>query len=164
MLSLGRGRYTVAQILTLICYFSQIPLLGTGQGRLCTLQIPVTLSELINRIKNHLNLKHVRLAAAHLGMPELADPQQSHVQTIAICAGSGAGLLQGTKADVYLTGEMSHHEVLEAVSNGVHVVLCEHSNTERGFLLEFKTKLNGLLEEKVNVLVSSYDADPLQVV
>ena len=164
MLSLGRGRYIVAQILTLICYFLQIPLLGTGQGRLCTLQTPVTLSELINRIKNHLNLKHVRLAAAHLGMPELADPQQSRVQTIAICAGSGAGLLQGTKADVYLTGEMSHHEVLEAVSNGVHVVLCEHSNTERGFLLEFKTKLNGLLEEKVNVLVSSYDADPLQVV
>lgn len=141
----------------------QIPLLGTGQGRLCTLQTAVTLSELINRIKTHLNLKYVRLAAAHNDISQQDNPLQSHVQTIALCAGSGASLLQGKKADVYLTGEMSHHEVLDAVSHGVHVILCEHSNTERGFLTEFKTKLNVLLEEKVNILVSSYDMDPLQV-
>lgn len=72
-------------------------------------------------------------------------------------------MLRGIKADVYLTGEMSHHEVLDAVSHGVHVILCEHSNTERGFLTEFKSKLNMLLEEKVDVVVSSCDADPLQV-
>ena len=72
-------------------------------------------------------------------------------------------MLQGVKADVYLTGEMSHHEVLDAVSHGVHVILCEHSNTERGFLMEFKNKLNELLQEKVDISVSSFDADPLQV-
>ncbi|KAJ7333837.1 NGG1 interacting factor [Desmophyllum pertusum] len=141
----------------------QIPLLGTGQGRLCTLNSSVTLSELINRVKSHLNLKHVRLAVAHNDLRQQGDPLQSQVQTIALCAGSGASVLCGEKADVYLTGEMSHHEVLDAVSHGVHVILCEHSNTERGFLTEFKSKLNVLLEEKVDVLVSSCDADPLQV-
>lgn len=140
----------------------QIPILGTGQGRLCTLHSPVTLSELINRIKSHLNLKHVRLAAAHMSQQE--NPLESHVQTVALCAGSGASVLCGIKADVYLTGEMSHHEVLDAVSHGAHVILCEHSNTERGFLTEFKSKLNVLVGEKVDVLVSSYDADPLQVI
>jgi len=141
----------------------QIPILGTGQGRLCTLHSPVTLSELINRIKNHLNLKHVRLALAHTDMPQQGSPLQSHIQTVALCAGSGASVLHGIKADVYLTGEMSHHEVLDGVSQGVHVILCEHSNTERGFLTEFKSKLNVLLDEKINIFVSSFDMDPLQI-
>lgn len=141
----------------------QTPLLGTGQGRICTLHSPTTLSELISRIKNHLSLKYVRLAAAHRSGSQLVNPLQSVVQTIALCAGSGASVLRDRKADVYLTGEMSHHEVLDAVSRGVHVILCEHSNTERGFLTEFQIKLNLLLEEKIDVLVSSVDADPLTV-
>lgn len=141
----------------------QMPLLGTGQGRLCTLHSPVTLSELINRIKSHLSLKHVRLAAAHTEGSQPENPHESYIHTIALCAGSGASVLRGKKADVYLTGEMSHHEILDAVSCGVHVILCEHSNTERGFLTEFKSKLKLLLEEKVDILVSSHDEDPVQV-
>ena len=58
---------------------------------------------------------------------------------------------------------MSHHDILDAVSRGVHVILCEHSNTERGFLKEFSGKLVELLEGKVDVMVSSNDADPLQI-
>lgn len=58
---------------------------------------------------------------------------------------------------------MSHHDILDAVSCGVHVILCEHSNTERGFLTEFRGKLVELLEGKVDVMVSSNDADPLQI-
>lgn len=142
---------------------AQVPLLGTGQGRLCRLFSSVTLSELISRIKSHLNVKHVRLAAAHSDGRESENLLQSQIQTIALCAGSGASVLRGKKADVYLTGEMSHHEVLDAVSRGIHVILCEHSNTERGFLTEFKRKLGLLLEEKVDVVVSLHDTDPLQV-
>ena len=58
---------------------------------------------------------------------------------------------------------MSHHDILDAVSRGVHVILCEHSSTERGFLTEFRGKLVELLEGKVDVMVSSNDADPLQI-
>ena len=46
------------------------------------------------------------------------------VRSVAICAGSGASMLLGHPADVYFTGEMSHHEVLAAVASGHHVVLC----------------------------------------
>lgn len=47
------------------------------------------------------------------------------VSTIAICAGSGGGMLLGVDADVYFTGEMSHHEVLAAVQSGHNVILCK---------------------------------------
>lgn len=40
------------------------------------------------------------------------------IQTVAICAGAGSSVLKGVKADLYLTGEMSHHDVLLAVANG----------------------------------------------
>ena len=35
----------------------------------------------------------------------------------------GGSVLSGVKADLYLTGEMSHHAVLEATSNGICVIL-----------------------------------------
>lgn len=54
--------------------------------------------------------------------------------TVALCAGSGGSVLANVEADLYLTGEMSHHEVLEATQRGIHVVLCNHSDSERGFL------------------------------
>ncbi|PSN38022.1 NIF3-like protein 1 [Blattella germanica] len=71
----------------------------------------------------------------------------------------------GVKADLYLTGEMGHHEVLDAVHKGTHVILCDHSNTERGFLKTFARKLSEeILERKIEVFVSKVDKDPLQIV
>lgn len=49
----------------------------------------------------------------------------SEIQTIAICAGSGDSVLGGVKADLFLTGEMSHHEILAANASGTHVFCCE---------------------------------------
>ncbi|XP_075790422.1 NIF3-like protein 1 [Pelodiscus sinensis] len=137
----------------------QKPLLPyTGMGRLCTLSEPVSLSDLVERIKSHLKLPHIRLA---LGMGKTLESQ---VKVAALCAGSGSSILQGVEADLYLTGEMSHHEVLDAVANGISVILCEHSNTERGFLSELQDMLTTYLENKINIIVSERDRDPLHVV
>ena len=87
------------------------------------------------------------------------------MKTIAVCAGSGSSVLKNVSADVYLTGEMSHHEVLDAVHKKRSVILCDHSNTERGFLDQvLKADLNKLFEEQVEILVSQTDKDPLEVV
>lgn len=83
---------------------------------------------------------------------------------MAICAGSGSSVLRNVAADVYWTGEMSHHDVLDAVHRGTSVVLCEHSNTERGFLKHFAPKINQALEHKVDVIISAKDKDPLIVI
>ncbi|NXG20634.1 NIF3L protein, partial [Grallaria varia] len=136
----------------------QKPLLPhTGMGRLCTLSDPVSLSDIIERIKHHLQLPHIRIAVG------MGRTRESPVKTAALCAGSGSSVLKGTKADLYLTGEMSHHDVLDAVSNGISVVLCEHSNTERGFLLELRDTLAIHLQNKINIIVSEKDRDPFQV-
>ncbi len=87
------------------------------------------------------------------------------MNTIAVCAGSGASVLCGSKADVFITGEMSHHEVLDAMHKGSSVILCEHTNTERGFLKPWSEQLKEILgQQNVNVLISDFDKDPLRVV
>lgn len=48
--------------LTVILIIFQPLLPHTGMGRLCTLSEPVSLSDIIERIKGHLQLPHVRVA------------------------------------------------------------------------------------------------------
>lgn len=123
-------------------------------GRLVSLNESLPINRVLELVKSHLKLDHVRLAV----------PLTSkNVETIAICAGSGASVLKNVKADVFLTGEMSHHEVLDAVHRGTSVILCEHSNTERGFLTKWKEVLQSALAG-VEIAISVKDRDPLQVV
>ncbi|KAJ7984476.1 hypothetical protein DPEC_G00355220 [Dallia pectoralis] len=134
------------------------PLPGHGQGRLSVLDEPVTVATAVQRMKSHLGLNHLRLA--------LGDQHtlESTVSTVAACAGSGGSILNGVKADLYITGEMSHHEVLDAVATGCSVILSDHSNSERGFLSVIKEKLNVFLPKSVTVAISKADRDPLEVV
>lgn len=101
---------------------------------------------------------------------QLATPdEETPITSIAVCAGSGGGVIGGTKADMLVTGEMSHHEVLAKVASGQSVILANHTNTERGYL---SAVLQPWLEKELNtddesgweVLVSKKDADPLRTV
>lgn len=135
------------------------PLNGVGMGRLCCLKVPLQLMMVVKLVKEHLKLKHVRLALArHKHMDSL-------ISTVAVCAGSGSSVLKDVKADLYLTGEMQHHDVLDAVHKGTHVILCDHSNTERGYLKIFVDKLAmELCGGNVEVVLSQVDRDPLQII
>ena len=86
------------------------------------------------------------------------------INSVAVCAGSGSSVLRNVQTDLYITGEMSHHEVLHAVYNGTSVILCDHSNTERGFLHVIKERLMGSIETEVKLIVSETDCDPLAIV
>jgi dinuclear metal center YbgI/SA1388 family protein len=123
-----------------------------GQGRLVELKRQVKLKTLAQRIKNHLGLKTVRLASAAGNTP---------IRTIALCAGAGTEAFKGIKADCYLTGEMSHHNILAATLNGSHVILCEHTHTERGYLPVFAKILGKALGNGVDISVSEMDSDPI---
>ncbi|OCB87045.1 hypothetical protein A7U60_g5780 [Sanghuangporus baumii] len=63
------------------------------------------------------------------------------ISTIAICAGSGGSMFEGVDADLYFTGEMQHHEVLAARAKNRFVLLCGHTNTERGYLKVLRQNL-----------------------
>nr|CAD7430124.1 unnamed protein product [Timema monikensis] len=135
-----------------------IPVAGHGTGRLCVLKKPISILEAVDRVKKHISIPYVRLALAS------NKDQDSLITTVALCPGSGTSVLKGVKADLWLTGEMFHHDVLDAVHKGTHVILCNHSDSERGFLTSFADTLTKLLDDKVCVRLSLSDCDPLKTV
>ncbi|XP_061728517.1 NIF3-like protein 1 isoform X4 [Cydia pomonella] len=129
-----------------------------GAGRHLQLQVEIPLSDAIAKVKQLTGLPHVRLALAKGKSPS------DGVKTVALCAGSGASVLKGVAADLYLTGEMLHHDVLDAAQKGISVILTNHSDSERGFLSVFSPDLQKRLDNQVQVFVSKSDKDPLVTV
>ena len=135
----------------------QVP--GVGAGRVARLVAPASLEEIVARLKRHLGLDHVRVAASE------AHAAGRAIREIAVCPGAGGSLFDGLLGpDLFLTGEMRHHDVLEKVAHGASVILCDHTNTERGYLPRFAERLALELGAGARILVSSADRDPLAVV
>ncbi|KAF7318511.1 hypothetical protein HMN09_00360800 [Mycena chlorophos] len=156
-----------------------------AEGRRVTLPQPTSMEELVERVKSGLGLSSgEHPSQPFLGHSFVADVGTATVQvgyspiradrlvrTIAICAGAGDAMFAGMKerADLYFTGEMPHHEVLATLAKGGHLILCGHTNTERGYLPILADKLRAELAADaevgdVEVVVSAVDRDPLQVV
>jgi dinuclear metal center YbgI/SA1388 family protein len=126
-----------------------------GQGRHLTLHRPLTLAEAIAAIKSHLKLDLLRVARAREAAPEI-------IRTVGLCAGAGGSVLSAVTADLLLTGEMRHHDVLHRCESGSHIVLTEHSNSERGFLPHYARAIASRAPG-VELHVSKVDADPLRI-
>merc|ERR1712227_25365 len=134
---------------------------GFGMRRKATLKEPVSLADIIERTKKHLKMEHLRLV---LGKDQTLE---SKISSVAVCAGSGASILtKAGKVDLWVTGEMGHHEALDAQENNVLVLLAEHSNTERGFLESFKEMImenDSVRKKGIEFKVSEFDKDPISV-
>lgn len=125
-----------------------------GGARIVELLSPVKLPTLGKRIRDGLRLRHIKTAKA----------SDKSIKTVALCAGAGIETLRGIKADCYLTGEMKHHDVLGAVETGTSVILCGHTETERGYLKILRRLILAETEKAVEVLISKEDAAPLKAV
>ena len=124
----------------------------TGGARIVELAAPVKLPTLGKRIKDKLRLGHLKTAKA----------SDKSIKTVALCAGAGIEALRGIQADCYLTGEMKHHDVLGAVERGTSVILCGHTESERGYLKILRRLILAETEKTVEVLISKADAAPLK--
>lgn len=140
-----------------IIRFEKRPQRGVGQGRRLVLDQAVSMRTIVDRLKDRLGLKQVQVAT-----PAVAHSKITHV---GVCAGAGASLLPGAIAQecqVFITGEMRHHEVLGAQSGGCSVILAGHTNTERPYLRTLAKRLRDETEGEVEVSVSRRDVDPLR--
>ena len=93
--------------------------------------------------------------------------KDDEVKVLAIGAGSASKLLNNVNADLIITGEFAHHEILHETHRGVSLIVTDHSNTERGYRECFKQKFNELLRknnESVEILISEVDRDPLEYI
>lgn len=127
-----------------------------GQGRVLELNVPIAVSTLVRRVKQHLGLKHLEVA---IPQPRRDDRR---VRVVAVCPGAGGSLLTGDQhADAYVTGEMRHHEVLDAIRNRIVVILAGHTQTERPYLNIYRKRIVAAGGNKVEWRISRADRPPL---
>lgn len=128
-----------------------LPERHAGAGRRLVLDRPATLAEIARRLKDHLGVSMVKVAQA--------PGQSGELSRVGVCPGSGASLAEDALADgceVFITGEMKHHEVLGALQAGMSVILGGHTNTERGYLPRLGAQIERLLPG-VRTIVSRED-------
>ena len=140
----------------------------SGMGRIVTLKAPLSLTKACEIFKQHLGVSTLRLGHADplQWVKRHKDSGQDYdvIRTVAVCAGSGGSLLKGVDADLYVTGEMSHHEVLAVVAEGRNVLLSEHTHTERGYLKSVVEELTKHIADDVEFIVSESDANPIETI
>lgn len=128
-----------------------------GSGRRLTLDHPAPILELASRLKRQIGRETVRVACADMQKP---------VSVIGVCPGAGGELVAAAASDgceLFVTGEMKHHEVIAALDIGVGVILGEHTSTERGYLPRLASVLEQALPG-VRVRCALNDVDPVRVV
>lgn len=131
------------------------PMRHVGGGRRITLDQAATLEQIVDRTKQTLGVRSVRVARGRNA------PDEHRV--IGACAGAGGGMVDEAIAqgcDVFLTGEMRHHDVMAAIARGCTLLLPGHTNTERGFLPHYRDRLLAGLGDRLDasaVLLSERD-------
>lgn len=127
-----------------------------GQGRTVLLKEELTLDETVVLLKQYLGLSHLRLSRASIH-------EHAPVTRVAVCAGSGGSVVMRDDADLYVTGEMRHHDVLASKAKGTSVILTEHTNSERGYLPSLQAAIMRRCPD-LTINISTRDRDPLAVV
>lgn len=127
---------------------------AVGLGRVGEVA-PVSRRALVARIKDRLGLGGVLVAG----------PLDGRAARVAVAAGAGGELLGDAMragADVFVTGEIRHHDAIAAARRGVLVVATLHSNSERIGVRAFGERLR-LELSATDIVQSAYDADPFTV-
>ena len=123
-----------------------------GLGRIGRLEKPMRVSKIIEEIKKH-------TGAQTMG---IVGDEKRLVKTAAVCAGSCGKIINSVitaKADLYLTGELKHHQALAAQEAGLTCLCLSHSVSERFILKKFAKELQKQLKS-VTIRISKKDADP----
>jgi dinuclear metal center YbgI/SA1388 family protein len=95
----------------------------------------------------------------------VAGPTDGDVTVAACCAGAGGSLVDAAiaaGAQLYLTGELRHHDALKAAEAGMTVVATLHSNSERLTLGYLESRLASLCPG-LPVIRSAADRDPFGI-
>ena len=122
-----------------------------GLGRVGPI-VSAPLEGVVRKLKSALGLEALMLAG---------DPARS-VTRVAVAAGAGGELLEvaiRAGGELFVTGEIRHHDALAALRRGTAVIATLHSNSERAAVRAHAAAIDAALDGVV-VATSDADADP----
>ena len=125
-----------------------------GLGRIGKLAWPLQKAQIIKRIKKHTGVQAVGIVGN----------ENRLVKTAAVCAGSCGKIINAViaaKADLYLTGELKHHQALAAQEAGLTCICLSHTVSERFILKKLAKQLQKQIKE-IKIKISRKDTDPFK--
>ena len=125
-----------------------------GLGRIGKLARPMRIKQIIKRIKKY-------TGAQAFG---IVGDEKRLVKTAAVCAGSCGKIINSViaaKCDLYLTGELKHHQALAAQEAGLTCICLSHTISERFILSKLAKQLQKQIKQ-VTIRISGKDADPFK--
>ena len=125
-----------------------------GLGRIGELARPLRVPQIIKNIKKITGVRAVGLVG----------DENRLVRRAAVCAGICGEIINRViagKADLYLTGELKHHQALAAQEAGLTCICLSHTVSERFMLKKIAKKLQKQVEG-VKIRISQKDADPFK--
>ncbi len=125
-----------------------------GLGRIGELTEPMRIVKIIERIKKTTGVRAIGLVG----------DEKRLVRRAAVCAGSCGPILNSViaaNADLYLTGELKHHQALAAQEAGLTCICLSHTVSERFILKKFAGQLRKRLKG-TEIKISKKDADPFK--
>jgi putative NIF3 family GTP cyclohydrolase 1 type 2 len=132
---------------------------NAGTGRIGRLPAPTQLADFVRQVA-------ATLPATTWGVRAAGDPERV-VESVAVCGGSGGDRAEAARragADVFLTADLKHHPVVEAVSergeSGMAMIDAAHWATEAPWLDALATALRDRFATTVEVRVSRRVTDP----
>ena len=133
---------------------------GTSYGIGCTgrFEQPMTLRAAAEQVKEAFGLPYAAVFGELDG--------EAVIQKAAVCPGAGGstmGEALAAGAQVYITGDISHHEGIDAVAQGMAVIDAGHYGIEHIFTEFMEKYLMGKLGDAVKV-VREKPAFPIQIV
>ncbi len=130
-----------------------------GIGRVGTLPDPSPLSDVVAHVKRVLGVSTVGVVGR----------AEKILHSAAVVGGSGGGMVPfaGKRgADVLITGDIGHHDALNALSHGVAVIDAGHFHTEKAAMKEFrgsfKTRLEAAGHGDIEVEFFSGESPPMR--
>lgn len=111
-----------------------------GIGELAFFPSEMSLGECGEAVKRAFQLEHVKIFGA----------LESKVVRAALCPGSGKSVIDSSikkGADVLITGDIGHHEGIDAVAQGLAVIDAGHYGIEHIFVEDLREFLNEKLED-----------------
>lgn len=121
-------------------------------GRMGEYESEKTLLEVCEIVKDALEL-NMKLIVT--GNPD------AKVKKIAVCGGAGGDAISGliNHCDLFITGEVSHHEAQMAKEGNLCVINAGHFSTEKYFAENMGEKLKSQLDDRLEIIESSVNVE-----
>lgn len=119
--------------------------ISMGIGKVGMLSNPITVQQLAKKVKEAFQISDVRVTG----------DLQKQVRCVAISTGAGKSMMKHALkkgAEVFITGDMDHHAVTDALDQGMQIIDAGHYGTEHFMVDYISAYLQEKFEEEIEVL------------